>query len=226
MIKKPWVPKVEIKKQPRFKQVPDCKYKNILGDSNEWYFAKLKQRSSNDQQPHHRYMDDDADTCRKEVREHITALIANEIEVGKIGAVITTDEDADGFYLVEWTELPYTCQDTGDLKCRGNYLNRVGRTRKWYTKSDLDDEHLVRHVVMGEVKMEPISNTNQLPSTCNRPEAIRMKAVKISKESDYFIFDETKRRDQLEDPMYERYDGDEDSDGSDSDGSDSDDSTP
>ena len=48
-----------------------------------------------------------------------------------------------------------------------------------------------------------------------------MKAVKISKESDYFIFDETKRRDQLEDPMYERYDGDEDSEGSDSD-----DSTP
>ena len=50
-----------------------------------------------------------------------------------------------------------------------------------------------------------------------------MKAVKISTESDDFIFNKTRRRDQLEDPMYDRYEGNDDED---SDGSDLDDSTP
>ena len=62
-------------------------------------------------------------------------------------------------YLVEWIGVPYTCEETGDLKWCGNYLNRVGGAPKWYTKSNLDDEYLVQHMVLGVVKVDPISDS-------------------------------------------------------------------
>ena len=123
---------------------------------------------------------------------------------GGVGAIVTTDEQADGYYLVEWTGEPFTCQVTGELKCRGIYFNRVGRAPKWYTKSDLaPDEFLLQHVVLGAVTMEPISNSNPLPIHCNRVVATRAGALKISKDCDDFIFDEIWRRDLLEDPEYD-----------------------
>ena len=50
--------------------------------------------------------------------------------------------------------------------------------------------------------MEVISDTNKLPNNCNKTEATEKGAIKISKDSDDFIFDETFRRDRLEDPDY------------------------
>ena len=149
------------------------------------------------------YQDDDADLFRKEVREHITAVIAREIDVGKYGAVVTSDEDADGYYLVKWTSTPYTDQESGQLVCDANYLNRVGRAPKWYTGSDLSDKHVLQHVVLGDVTMEEISGTNPLPNTCDKLLAQAKAALKVSKESDDFIFEEIHRRDALEDPEYE-----------------------
>ena len=57
------------------------------------------------------------------------------------------------------------------------------------------------HVVLADVKMEPISDENPLPLRMGKPgkdEATRRNALKISKESDDFIFDETWKRGQLE----------------------------
>ena len=61
---------------------------------------------------------------------------------------------------------------------------------------------MVKHVVLAKVEMEVISDTNKLPNTCNKTEATEKGAIKISKDSDDFIFDETFRRDRLEDPDY------------------------
>ena len=186
--------------QPRFQIVIDCVYKNYIGD-NKWFIVDLEQRKAGD--PNHGdYQDEDADIFRKEVREHITAIIATEIDIGKYGAVVTSDEDADGYYVVQWTGLPYTDQETGQLVCDANYLNPVARAQKWYTESVASDTHVLQHVVLGDVNMNIISDTNSLPNTCDKVSAASKGALKVSKESDDFIFEEIYRRDALEDPEF------------------------
>ena len=173
-----------------------------MGDKNSWLIVKLEERSKTD--PNwFEYIDDKANFLRKDIRNYITLKIVNDIEDGYIGAVITSDEDADGYYLIKWSGTPYTAQDSGELVCDGKYLNPVGRAPKWYTTSEDADTILVQHVVLGKVIMEEISASNPLPKTCNRRKATSMGALKISQQSDDYIFDEIHRRDALEDPEFE-----------------------
>ena len=51
--------------------------------------------------------------------------------------------------------------------------------------------------------MKEISDINPLPNTCDKSQAKGKAALKVSKESDDFIFEEIHRRDALEDPEYE-----------------------
>ena len=49
-------------------------------------------------------------------RNHITLKVADDTEEGYIGAVVTTDKDADGcYYLIKWTGS--TDQESGKLVC-------------------------------------------------------------------------------------------------------------
>ena len=79
----------------------------------------------------------------------------------------------------------------------------VGRAPKWYTPGEDPDVVLLKHVVLGKVKMEDISKTNPIPRSANKKKAESMGALKISSESDDFIFDEIHRRDRLEDEEFE-----------------------
>ena len=79
----------------------------------------------------------------------------------------------------------------------------VGRAPKWYTPGEDSDVVLVKHVVLGKVEMEEFSDTNPIPRSANRKKAESMGALKISKESDDYIFDEIHRRDRLEDEEFE-----------------------
>ena len=65
------------------------------------------------------------------------------------------------------------------------------------------DVVLVKHVVLGKVKMEEFSKTNPIPRSANKKKAESMGALKISTESDDYIFDEIHRRDRLEDEEFE-----------------------
>ena len=53
---------------------------------------------------------------------HVTTAVADNIVVGGIGAVLSRGSDADdGYYLVEFTGLPYTDQTfEASLKCEVN----------------------------------------------------------------------------------------------------------
>ena len=106
----------------------------------------------------------------------------------------------------------FTCQETGELRCYGNYLNRVPKAPKWYTKSDISDEHRLQFVVLADLTLEAISEQSPLPNTYSKTVAREMNALKVSKESDDYIVDEIIRRDALEDPEYERYDTEEEED--------------
>ena len=64
-------------------------------------------------------------------------------------------------------------------------------------------KNVVSLVVLGKVQMEEFSETNPIPRSANRKKAVSMGALKISTESDDFIFDEIHRRDRLEDEEFE-----------------------
>ena len=65
------------------------------------------------------------------------------------------------------------------------------------------DVVLVKRVVLGKVQMKEFSETNPIPRSAKRKLAQEMGALKISTESDDFIFDEIHRRDRLEDEEFE-----------------------
>ena len=70
---------------------------------------------------------------KQQIGNHITLKVVDGIEEGYVGAVVTSDDDADGgyYYLIEWTGTPYTDQESGELVCPGDYLMPpVGRAPK------------------------------------------------------------------------------------------------
>ena len=71
----PWKLNVEPQKQPRFQLSQHCKYKDILGEENRWYFPTLEQRTKNDA-GFHKFMNDEADRMRKDVQEHLQLFLS------------------------------------------------------------------------------------------------------------------------------------------------------
>ena len=52
-----------------------------------------------------------------------------------------------------------------------------------------------KHVVLGKVEMEKFSDTNHIPRSANKKKTENLGALKMSTESDDYIFDEIHRRD-------------------------------
>jgi hypothetical protein len=85
------------------------------------------------------------------------------------------------------------------------YFNMVGRVPYWYTQSELTTVVEVRHVLQSGLQMEEISATNKLPLACNRLDATRKRAVKITTQ-EHEAMEEAGRCDRLD------FSEDEDSD--------------
>eukprot|EP00534_Pseudo-nitzschia_fraudulenta_P008681 CAMPEP_0201140564 /NCGR_PEP_ID=MMETSP0851-20130426/2151_1 /ASSEMBLY_ACC=CAM_ASM_000631 /TAXON_ID=183588 /ORGANISM="Pseudo-nitzschia fraudulenta, Strain WWA7" /LENGTH=147 /DNA_ID=CAMNT_0047413181 /DNA_START=1 /DNA_END=441 /DNA_ORIENTATION=- len=147
-MKKKWIHNKTPEEQPRFQLANHCKYSKVIGDSNNWLIVNLKRRNPNDTN-YFPYQKEERNLLKLEIRNHITLKVADDIEEGYIGAVVTSDEDADGgYYLIKWTGTPYTDQESGELVCPGDYLLPVGRAPKWYTPGEDPDIVLVKHVVI------------------------------------------------------------------------------
>ena len=78
---------IESQLQHRFQPVPNCNYKEILWNKNKCYFVKLEQRSKKNQN-HQKYMDEDANLYRENLRDHVGNLMYSEIAEGNVGAVV------------------------------------------------------------------------------------------------------------------------------------------
>ena len=78
------------------------------------------------------------------------------------------------------------------------YFNMVGRAPYWYTQSELTVVVEVRQVLRSGLQLEEISPTNKLPLACNRLDATRKRAVKITTQEHQSIMEEAVRRDRLE----------------------------
>ena len=120
-----------------------------------------------------------------------------------------------GYYLVKWLSEPYSLQaetegmsgviGAGSMVVDAVYYNRVERAPYWYTQSGETAIVEVRHVLQTGLQLQQISATNKLPNACNRLEATRQKAVRVSPRDHDSIMEEAGKRDRLE------YDVEEDS---------------
>ena len=189
-IRLPWDSSVEEDKdQPRFGMVHDCYFNSILEDSNCWYIVKLVLKDGEE---------DDVDEAHQEVLHHVTTAIAQNVVVGEIGAVATVDEDAlDGYFLFEFTSLPYTDQAAGVLKCDGNWLYSLPQAKNWFTKSVVPVSVDLLNVVLTGVSMMAYSPGNMPPSRANKGGSAK-DALKLCVDSHNFILDEITRRERLE----------------------------
>ena len=99
--------------------------------------------------------------------------------VGEFGAVATDDDEApDGYYLVEFTGLPYTDQVYGLLKCNANWLFLLSSSTHWYTNErGYDTVIYLINVLSTGVVMLPISPSN-IPPSQRRKEATKNGAIK------------------------------------------------
>ena len=77
------------------------------------------------------------------------------------------------------------------------YFNQVECARHWYTQSNMTTVVEVRYVLLAGFQVQPISETNKLPTACNRKDAAQKKAVKVMRLHEV-IMEEAGKRDRLE----------------------------
>jgi len=149
---------------------------------------------------------------RRDVLASVAQLMAAQVVVGKHGAFTTTDEEADGYYVVEWLSPPYLQGGAGgDMVCDAVYYNKVLRAKGWYTRSTPGIKVVVRmqHVVAANLLLEAIDESNKLPNACNKKHAAQLGAMRISDHDHEVIMEEARRRDLLEHDELEQLEEDE-----------------
>ncbi len=128
------------------------------------------------------------------------------VREGKMEAIVTADEAALGYYIIKWLSDPYTIQEemvegvsgmigAGMMVADVLYFNWVERATHWYTQSNMTTVVEVRYVLLTGFQLQPISETNKLPTVCNRREAAQKKAVKVTLLDHEVIMEEVGKQD-------------------------------
>ena len=139
-------------------------------------------------------------------------IMADKIVDEDVGAVSTSDENTDGYYLVKWCGNPYTLQENlvnttfsdnqvieqGEMVCDAVYYNPVpyDNMKTWYELSN--DKALIplQQVLRTGIIMESLSDENK-PINCGKKfmRCLKRKKVKKITESDIDeIVEEIERR--------------------------------
>ena len=120
---------------------------------------------------------DNIDPAKEEILVSLSSTISKGITVGHYGAEATDDPKVpNGYWIVEWTSTPYTDQATGNLVADAYYLNTVDRAPKWWTRSMQETKVKMNNVVLADVKIIEIKNSNMLSTQCNINACLRIKA--------------------------------------------------
>jgi hypothetical protein len=217
-LEKPWVPGVEPEKQPMFASSVHCIYwplfKQAAGEPglNDWKILKLEKKKGSDE---------DETEVYAEVLAGVETMMAEQIKTknedgGPVYGAFAT-EDVDGFYVIKFTSAAYTLQDDVELKeyepaikikagalvCDAEYFNKVPGASGWYTEAipPMKTQVRVQQVLMTDLKLVPISNTNKLPSGMskkNKKDATEKGALYLDKHQHDMILDESAHREMLE----------------------------
>ena len=177
-----------MEQQPRFADVKGCYFRSLLGDENRWHFVDIHPSTENNVE--------DEERENFEALNHLATMNADSIKEGNIGAIVTDDPASAGYYLVEFTGLPYTDQRTGELLCNCNWLYKVDRCLDWYRISNIGTIARVLNIVNTDVELMPIGPSN-MPKT-NQKKCKEQGGKKISRDSHLAILDEIFVRDTIE----------------------------
>ena len=171
---RPWIPGANINLQPRYRQNDECTLWPSYEGDNNWKICQLVPTTVENEKGVRVSMQ-----CVLNAMEGRMSMMIREGEVGAIG---TEDEAAMGYYLVKWLSEPYTLQEdtdgmsgrigVGTMVVDAIYFNQVGRAPHWYTQSGETTVAEVRYVLQTGLQLQPISETNKLPTTCQRWEAV------------------------------------------------------
>jgi len=205
-LKQDWVPTLPFQEQPRYKATTDCSMHDVFQGENDWKLITLVDAKDSDV--------DLNDEVHELVLEGITDRLETRVAVGGYGAVSTDDPESDGYYMLQWDSEPQTLENDveidgiqfhkGDKVVDGTYLNQVPRAKRWYTrapeeeKESLETTIMLRHVVFPDMNLTGESNSQSLPSNCNRVAARQLGALRVSESEHELILDEISRRDRLE----------------------------
>jgi hypothetical protein len=206
---RPWVlPCIDVAAQPRYGQNKECTLWPSYEGGNDWKICRLVPKTEVDKKG--------ARESHHSVLSAMEARMSLMIREGELGAIGTADKATMGYYVFKWLSEPYTLQEETEgmsgMICMGMmvvdalYFNQVGRAPHWYTQSGKTTVAEVRYVLLTSLQLQPISETNKLPTACNRKEAAQKKAVKVTLWDHEVIMEEAGKRDRLE------YDVDSDDD--------------
>lgn len=166
----------------------ECKYYQIFLGTNNWHIIKLAARKD--------CPDDDLEEAKMIVLDSMAQNSASEIQIGNIGAFETEDSAYKGYYLVEWTGLPFkSLHDHSldeynppmsvkkdDLLVTARYLDVVPRAPNWWCPVDQTVTVRLQQILATNIQLIGHSATNPLPRSCNTAAAIRLGSKKISTE--------------------------------------------
>ena len=173
---------------------------------NDWHLVDLVPGKGNDPA--------EIEQAQTIVLESIAERYSEEVQVGNFGAFMTSDMEADGYYVVQWTSDPYTLQADsildeydppllmrkGELVCDAKYFKKVPRARRWYTPTHGTTPGTVvrlQQVVASDIQMLETTEA-ALPSTCDRRTAQRLHAKKIAETDHEAILEEISMREGLD----------------------------
>lgn len=238
-LSQPWKVGIPSSEQPRYaKGNNKCERWHIFHGLNDWHILRIDKTKRKASPALDSIADAEFEEAQNVVLEGIGTMMAEKVSVNGYGAILTSDPEAGGYYVVSWDSPPYTLQEdielteydpplripAGELVASASWLNRVPLARNWYTASEMKATVRMKQIVAADLSLDPISNVNRLPNTCNKAEARRLGAKHVSDEQHEEILDEIARRAALDhDEMPENEsDSNSDSPSSSSDDSDTD----
>ncbi len=129
------------------------------------------------------------------------------VREGEVGAIGMADDAAMGYYVVKCLSKPYTLQEDMDgmsgtigagTVVDTLYINRVEHAPHCYMQAKEMTVAEVRYVLLTGLHLLLISETNKLPTACNRREAAQKKAVKVTLLDHEVIMEVVGKRDLME----------------------------
>ena len=205
-LQKPWNQLLPACKQDMFAENKSCKFWDLFQGLNNWRILDLVDKVG---------ADNADDEFKEQIIRNYISIMEEKIKDGDVGAVSTSDNNTDGYYLVKWCSDPYTLQEDimnttftdyevieiGDMVCDGLYYNPLpyDDMKHWYELSSHEALIPLQQVLHTGIKMESLSDANK-PSKSGKKFIRclkRKKVVKINESDIDEIFEEMERREDI-----------------------------
>jgi hypothetical protein len=125
--------------------------------------------------------------------DNLATTMAETVVEDGVGAFLTNDPEVDGCCLVKWTTTPHALQEdvilgehaqqskiaAGEIVCDAQRFNPVPREPCWCAPSDVPTVVRTQQVALPDATLLPIPRSNELPNSCHKASATKLKACKI-----------------------------------------------